>query len=295
VQDVAEVVDGYEDLNRIAELNGIPVLRLEIQKQSGANTVAVADRVREEVDLINKSRKDVRLTVVSDQSEFISKSINNVKNSAIWGSLLAIVVLYLFLRNGSTTFIIALSIPISIIATFALLFFNDLTLNQMTFGGLALGVGLIVDNAIVVLENIIRQREENNRSLKEAASVGTREVAGAIIASTLTTSVIFLPLVFARTTTAALFQSLALVVVFAIACSLLVALTLVPMMASRFLTIDAGTGDATGDASKSWFQRAFAALENRYADAIRSALNHRVRHNGGIAKRGLGPLALRFH
>ena len=275
VEDVAEVVDGYEDLDRIAELNGIPVLQLEIQKQSGANTVAVADRVREEVERMNESRSDVRLTIVSDQSEFIRKSINNVKNAAIWGSLLAILVLYLFLRNGSTTFIIALSIPISIIATFGLLFFNDLTLNQMTFGGLALGVGLIVDNAIVVLENIIRQREEKGLSLKEAASVGTREVAGAIIASTLTTSVIFLPLVFARTTTAALFQSLALVVVFAIVCSLLVALTLVPMMASRFLTVEAGEGDATGDASKSWFQRAFAALENRYANAIRSVLTRR--------------------
>lgn len=275
VEDVAEVADSYEDLNRIAELNGVPVLRLEIQKQSGANTVSVADRVRTEVERINASRNDVKLTVVSDQSEFISKSINNVKNSAIWGSLLAILVLYVFLRNGSTTFIIALSIPVSIIATFGLLFFNDLTLNQMTFGGLALGVGLIVDNAIVVLENIIRQREENGLGLKEAASVGTREVAGAIVASTLTTSVIFLPLVFARTTTAALFQSLALVVVFAIVCSLLVALTLVPMMASRFLTVEAGDGDATADASKSWFQRAFAKLENRYSDVIRSVLTRR--------------------
>ncbi|MEF8939396.1 MAG: efflux RND transporter permease subunit [Salinivenus sp.] len=275
VQDVAEVVDGYEDLGRIAELNGIPVLRLDIQKQSGANTVSVANRVRAEVERVNQTRSDVRLTVVSDQSQFIRKSINNVQNSAIWGSLLAILVLYLFLRNGSTTFIIALSIPISIIATFGLLFFNDLTLNQMTFGGLALGVGLIVDNAIVVLENIIRQREENGLSLKEAASVGTREVAGAILASTVTTSVIFLPLVFARTTTASLFQSLALVVVFALVCSLLVALTLVPMMASRFLTVAAGEGDATDDASKSWFQRAFATLENKYSDAIRSALRRR--------------------
>ena len=273
VQDVAEVVDGYEDLQRIAELNGVPVVRLEIQKQSGANTVTVAEEIRAEVDRINQNRSDVRLTVVSDQSEFIRKSINNVQNSAIWGSLLAILVLYLFLRNGSTTFIIALSIPISIIATFALLFFNDLTLNQMTFGGLALGVGLIVDNAIVVLENIIRQREENGRSLLEAASVGTREVAGAIVASTLTTSVIFLPLVFARTTTAALFQSLALVVVFALACSLLVALTLVPMMASRFLTVD--PDDETKPKQKSWFQRAFAKLENRYSDLISGALKRR--------------------
>ncbi len=275
VEDVAEVVDGYEDLNRVAELNGIPVVRLEIQKQSGANTVTVAENIRSEVERLNETRSDVNLTVVSDQSEFIRKSINNVQNSAIWGSLLAILVLYLFLRNGSTTFIIALSIPISIIATFALLFFNDLTLNQMTFGGLALGVGLIVDNAIVVLENIIRQREENGRSLKEAASIGTREVAGAIVASTLTTSVIFLPLVFARTTTAALFQSLALVVVFALVCSLLVALTLVPMMASRFLTVDAGEQTIDQDESKSWFQRAFARLENRYSTLIESLLGRR--------------------
>jgi HAE1 family hydrophobic/amphiphilic exporter-1 len=275
VGDVAEVVDGYEDLQRIAELNGVPVIRLEIQKQSGANTVTVADAIRAEVDRINETRSDVRLTVVSDQSEFIRKSINNVQNSAIWGSLLAILVLYLFLRNGSTTFIIALSIPISIIATFALLFFNDLTLNQMTFGGLALGVGLIVDNAIVVLENIIRRREEDGLSLIEAASVGTREVAGAIIASTLTTSVIFLPLVFARTTTAALFQSLALVVVFALACSLLVALTLVPMMASRFLTVDPDEDPSDEGAHKSWFQRAFERLEQRYSRIIRTILSRR--------------------
>ncbi|NBB74284.1 MAG: AcrB/AcrD/AcrF family protein [Bacteroidetes bacterium] len=275
VEDVAQVTDGYEDVQRIAELNGIPVIRLEIQKQSGANTVTVADAIRAEVDRVNETRSDVRLTVVSDQSEFIRKSINNVQNSAIWGSLLAILVLYLFLRNGSTTFIIALSIPISIIATFGLLFFNDLTLNQMTFGGLALGVGLIVDNAIVVLENIIRRREEEGLSLIEAASVGTREVAGAIVASTLTTSVIFLPLVFARTTTAALFQSLALVVVFALACSLLVALTLVPMMASRFLTVDTDAEKTEAGTSKPWFQRAFARLEQRYSRTIRAALSYR--------------------
>ncbi|PSQ94461.1 MAG: AcrB/AcrD/AcrF family protein, partial [Bacteroidetes bacterium QH_2_63_10] len=234
---------------------------------------------------------DVRLTVVSDQSEFIRKSINNVQNSAIWGSLLAILVLYLFLRNGSTTFIIALSIPISIIATFGLLFFNDLTLNQMTFGGLALGVGLIVDNAIVVLENIVRQREENGLSLKKAASIGTREVAGAIVASTLTTSVIFLPLAFARTTTAALFQSLALVVVFALVCSLLVALTLVPMMASRFMTIDADGGTDVNE-SKSWFQRAFTRLENRYSLLIERALKRRWLVFGATTVLLVGTLAL---
>ena len=292
VSDVAEVVDGYEDLQRITELNGVPAVRLEIQKQSGANTVTVAENIREVVSRINATRSDVKLTVVSDQSEFIRQSINNVQNSAIWGSLLAILVLYLFLRNGSTTFIVALSIPISIIATFALLFFNGLSLNQMTFGGLALGVGLIVDNAIVVLENIIRQREENGRSLREAASIGTREVAGAIVASTLTTSVIFLPLVFARTTTAALFQSLALVVVFALVCSLLVALTLVPMLSSRFLTVDAGEETAERDTSKSWFQRAFARLENRYSDFIDYTLGRRWIVFGATAVLLVGSVAL---
>ena len=289
VRDVATVVDGYEDLRRITELNGIPVVRFGIQKQSGANTVTVADEIRAEVERVNASREDVRLTVVGDQSQFIRQSINNVQNAAIWGSLLAILVLYLFLRNGSTTFIIALSIPISIIATFALLFFNDLTLNQMTFGGLALGVGLIVDNAIVVLENIIRQREENGRSLIEAAHVGTQEVAGAIVASTLTTSVIFLPLVFARTTSAALFQSLALVVVFALACSLFVALTLVPMLASRFLTVEAKQAQSS---EKSWFQRAFADLETRYFTFIEAALQRRGLVFSATGALLLGALAL---
>ncbi|MDZ7694801.1 MAG: efflux RND transporter permease subunit [Balneolaceae bacterium] len=174
-----------------------------------------------------------------DQSEFIQNSIDNVQSSAIWGGLLAIFILYLFLRNGSSTFIIALSIPISIIATFALLYFNGLTLNQMSFGGLALGVGLIVDNAIVVLENIIRLREEEGKDLETSSLVGTKEVGGAIIASTLTTSVIFLPVVFMQTITGIIFQELALVVVFSLICSLFVALTLVPMLCSKFLTIKA--------------------------------------------------------
>ncbi|WP_228702766.1 efflux RND transporter permease subunit [Salisaeta longa] len=289
VSDVADVIDGYEDIRRLAELNNVPIVRMSIQKQSNANTVSVANEVRAAVERINAGRNDLTLTVISDQSEFIQKSINNVKSSAIWGSLLALLVLYLFLRNGSTTFIIATAIPISIIATFGLLYFGGLTLNQMTFGGLALGVGMIVDNAIVVLENIVRQREENGRSLKESARIGTREVAGAVIASTLTTSVIFLPLVFARTTSAALFQALALVVVFALFCSLLVALTLVPMLASRFLSVSSG-GEAQQDPSA--FQRLFRRLENRYKSVIRWALQHRTTVFGTTAVLLVGAVVL---
>jgi HAE1 family hydrophobic/amphiphilic exporter-1 len=160
-----------------------------------------------------------------------------VRSAGLWGSLLAVLTLYFFLRNRSSTVIIAMAIPISVISSFGLLYFAGLTLNQMTFGGLALGVGLMVDNAIVVLESIVRKREEEDMVPLKAAEVGAVEVAGAIVASTLTTSVIFLPVVFTSTTSGALFQALALVVVFALLCSLVVALTLVPMLASRFLRL----------------------------------------------------------
>ncbi len=236
VRDVAQIVDGYEDVTSLAEVNGVPVVRLQIQKQSGANTVEVAALVRDEVQRVNRERSDLQLSVLSDQSDFIRQSIDNVSRSALYGGLLAIAILYLFLRNHSATLIIALAIPVSVIAAFGLLYFAGLTLNQMTFGGLALGIGLIVDNAIVVIENIVRQRQAG-RSREEAARVGTREVAGAVVAATLTTCVILLPVVFMRTTSGQLFQTLALVVVFALACSLLIALTLVPMLASRFLSI----------------------------------------------------------
>lgn len=272
VRDVAEVVDGFEDVNRIVQIDGRPMVRLGIRKQSGANTVAVAEQVREVMDRINNERDDIELLMVIDQSDFIQNSIDNVKQSALFGGLLAIFILYLFLRNGSTTFIIALSIPISIIATFGLLYFNGLTLNQMSFGGLALGIGLIVDNAIVVLENIVRLRE-GRHSLEESALTGTRQVAGAIVASTLTTSVIFLPVVFMQTVSSMLFSELALVVVFALLCSLLVALTLVPMLASRYLTIPAG-GRAGQDR---WARlgRFFEQTEERYEGFLRAAMKNK--------------------
>lgn len=271
VKDVAEVSFGYEDLDRMVTIDGKPMVRFGIRKQTGANTVAVAEEIRKEVDRINAERTDLNLFVTVDQSQFIQSSINNVQNSALWGALLAIFVLYIFFRNGSSTFIIAVAIPISIIATFGLLYFSGLTLNQMSFGGLALGVGLIVDNAIVVLENIIRQREKNGEDLEASALIGTKQVAGAIIASTLTTSVIFLPVVFMQTVSGLLFKQLALVVVFALVCSLFVALTLVPMLSSKFLTI---TKDSSKK-KKSRFQRFFEWLEYRYGKVIGNTLESR--------------------
>jgi HAE1 family hydrophobic/amphiphilic exporter-1 len=267
VEDLAEVVDGYEDVRYLKEINGAPAVSVSIQKQSGANTVAVADAILREVARINDERDDLHLAIVSDQSEFIRQSISSVRSSAVWGSLLAIVVLYAFLRRKSSTAIVAVSIPISVISTFGLLYFGGLTLNQMTFGGLALGVGLIVDNAIVVLESIVRKREEQGLSADDASRVGAGEVTGAIVASTLTTCAIFLPLVFARTTSGALFQALALVVVFALACSLVVALTLVPMLAARFLRLSRGDR-----VRRAGFVR---ALEAWYVARLRAAIGRR--------------------
>lgn len=274
VQDVAEVVDGYEDIYRLVQVDGQPMIRLGVRKQSGANTVAVAEKARAVMEQVNRERNDLELLMVIDQSDFIKNSIKNVQDSAIWGGLLAIFILYLFLRNGSTTFIIALSIPISIIATFGLLYFNNLTLNQMSFGGLALGIGLIVDNAIVVLENIVRQRERGE-GLEGSALIGTRQVAGAIIASTLTTLVIFLPVVFMQTVSGSLFKELALVVVFALLCSLLVALTLIPMLSSRFLTVQPGSERNHHKYLSRvgiWFQR----LEDAYSGWLEKAIRHRA-------------------
>lgn len=274
VRDVAEVVDGYQDLNRLVQIDGRPMVRLGVRKQSGANTVAVAEKARAVMEQINRERNDLELFMVIDQSEFIQNSIDNVKQSAIWGGLLAIFILYIFLRNGSTTFIIALSIPISIVATFGLLYFNRLTLNQMSFGGLALGIGMIVDNAIVVLENMVRMRE-NRRNLEESALTGTRQVTGAIIASTLTTIVIFLPVLFMQTVSGMLFRELALVVVFALLCSLFVALTLVPMLGSRFLTVK--EGEHTTDNPRSRLGRWFLKLENAYSRSLETAIRRRKR------------------
>jgi hydrophobic/amphiphilic exporter-1 (mainly G- bacteria), HAE1 family len=265
VRDVAEVRDDHADVLNLAEVNGVPSVSLSIQKQSGANTVSVADAVRREVERVNAEHDDLHLTVLSDQSDFIRQSIAAVRDSALWGSLLAIVVLYLFLRSRSSTLIIALSIPISVVSSFALLYFAGLTLNQMTFGGLALGVGMIVDNAIVVLESIVRKREEEGAGAALAAQAGSSDVAGAIVASTLTTCVVFIPVAFTRTTSGALFQSLALVVVFALACSLLVALTLVPMLASRFMRVSRtpARGGPRGP---------MARLERAYVARLRGAL-----------------------
>jgi len=272
---VAEVKDTYEKLTRIIRVNGGRGIRMAIRKQADANTVEVSKAILAEIDAVNEALPQIHVVPVINQGNFIERSIANVARSVLYGGGLAVIVLLFFLRNVRSTTVISLAIPISIVATFALLYGGGFTLNLMTLGGLALGVGMMVDSSIVVLENIFRHRDELGEASPVAAEKGAREVAGAIVASTLTTLVVFLPLVFVRGVSGVLFQELAYVIVFSLVCSLLVSLSLVPMLASKLLTSDTrsvGSGRVARLAEAAEVR--FTRLDTAYRDLLARALHH---------------------
>lgn len=260
LQDIADVNWASKEPDDAVLLDGKPAIGMTFYRSAESNTVAVARAIRDEFDVIEgrkkEERKEVRgraawnaaneqvegtllppgsrIVVASDLSEFIQGAIDEVRSNAIVGGLLAVGILLVFLRDTRTTLIIAISIPVSIVATFNLMYFQGLTLNLMTLGGLALGTGMLVDNAIVVLENIFRLRQEGKDPV-EAAREGTRTVSAAIIASTLTTVVVFLPVVYVKGIAGLLFKEQALTVGYSLLASLVVALLLIPMLASKFL------------------------------------------------------------
>jgi HAE1 family hydrophobic/amphiphilic exporter-1 len=278
LREIATIEDSWQKITRIVRVNGQPGIRLSVNKQSGKNTVEVAQGALKELDNINRDIPQIKIIPIVDTSDYIERSIKNVGSSAIFGGILAVFTLLVFLRNFRSTVIIATAIPVSIIATFALLYFGGFTLNIMTLGGLALGIGMLVDNAIVVLENIFRIRE-SGEPLECAAIHGTEEVTSAIIASTLTTMVVFLPLVFIRGMSGVMFKQLSIVVAFSLLCSLGAALTLVPMLSVRVLP--SASGDKTGKISlgRRVFEisgRFFQRLENNYKKLLHISLNHRA-------------------
>jgi HAE1 family hydrophobic/amphiphilic exporter-1 len=233
LKDIAQVIDGEKERTDITRINNNEAIELAIYKEGDANTVTVAKAVNAKLAMVEETLpEELTFTVIYDQSEFIVNAVDEVKSAAIIGGLLAMLILYLFLGNFFNTIIISLAIPISIIATFNLMFANDISLNIMSLGGIALAVGLLVDNAIVVLENIARYREKG-ASIIDAAIKGTDEVSGAVIASTLTTLAVFFPLAFVTGFAGQLFSDQAMTVTFALLASLVVALTLIPMLASR--------------------------------------------------------------
>jgi len=234
LRDVANVYNGYKDNNIDVKIDKYDAVVIAVQKQSGTNTVQIAKKIEKKIDSLSVSLpKDVKIIKVFTSSDFIKKAITNVWQVALIGGILAIIVLFAFLKNLPTTLIISVSIPLSIIITFVFMYFFGLTLNMLSLGGLALGIGMLVDNSIVVIENIYRYREYGSKPL-EAAKLGTKEMANAIIASTITTVAVFLPMVlFIKGMASELFKDLAFTVTFSLLSSLLVALTIIPMLSSR--------------------------------------------------------------
>lgn len=239
LKDIATVESAYKDRDVVTRFNGSEGIEVAIYKEGDANAVNVAQKVANRLSEINNNLpENYTLSEIYDQSVFIKQAIDNVKSAAVMGGILAMLVLYLFLKDFWATVIISVSIPVSVIATFNLMYANDISLNMMSLGGIALAVGLLVDNSIVVLENIDRHKklkgaESETLAENSAASEGTKEVSGAIVASTLTTMAVFVPLIFVEGIAGQLFKDQALTVSFALAASLVVALTLIPAMAHK--------------------------------------------------------------
>ncbi len=277
VGEVARVVDGQKEATQYSRVNGQPALTMYVMKQSGANTVSTSQNVRQALTEMEKELPGVKFNILVDQADFIEQAINNIVQNIIIGGILAVFILWFFLRNFRSTLIIATAIPISILATFVLLYFGGETLNLITMGGLALGIGLIVDNAIVVLENIYRHRQEG-LDLKEAAKIGTDEVGGAVIASTLTIMAVFLPIIFTGGMAAEIFQPMSWTVAFSIFASLAVALTLVPLMSSRWLQLEEAT-QKEGFLARYYgtSERWFTGMDNAYRRLLAWSLSHRRR------------------
>ena len=276
LRDLAEVKDTTEDLRSFQRINGKPGVRLQVAKQSGKNTVAIADSVKAEIERTNREVPSVRLTLLDDQSKYIRESIGAVREAVFLGAFLVIAIIFIFLRDWRATVIICTSIPISIVGTFALLYFAGYTLNTMTFGGLALGVGMIVDASIVVLENTFRHMEMG-KSRMQAAIDGSEEVWSAILASTLTHVAVFVPLLFLSGVSSILFVQLSVVVMFSLSMSLFVAVTVVPVLSSRMLQLPKPEHERTGITGKlfNWSERGFVALDDFYRGILHRCLHHR--------------------
>jgi HAE1 family hydrophobic/amphiphilic exporter-1 len=276
LRDIAEVKDTTEQRRSFMRINGRPGVQLQVQKQSGKNTVEVAHKVKEEVERVNREVPGIKMIVMQDNSLFIERAIANVQEHALIGGVLVILIIFAFLRDFRSTLIVSTSIPVSVIGTFALLYFGGFTLNTMTFGGLALGIGMIVDAAIVVLENTHRHLHMGKDRLT-AAIDGSEEVWSAILASTLTHIAVFVPLLFLSGTASILFTQLSVVVMFSLVMSLFVAVTIVPVLCSRWLHTPDEEREAKGlMASLYRVSEVFLEhMDEAYRKTIHVALNHR--------------------
>ncbi len=292
LSEVARVRRGHKERELITRIDGRESVEVAVYKEGGTNTVAVSDAVRAAVGEVAERLRQLdprlELTLVGDQARYIRQSVQEVLRTAVYGGLLAVLVLYLFLASWRTTLIIGAAIPISVVATFFLMYVSGISLNIMSLGGLTLGIGLLVDNSIVVLEAIQRRRDDGLGAV-DAAREGTSEVARAVVASTLTTICVFVPIVFVEGIAGQLFGDQALTVTYSLVVSLVVALTLIPMMASRGGPRPAPPvgrgGEATGDGR---LVAVTAATLRGLGRAGRAAAGPPAAAVGALAKRLLG-------
>lgn len=280
LEEIAHVEKTFKEDQTIAKMDGQPSLSIDISKKSDGNTVAVANNIDKTLEEIKPLLPEgVSIEPVYDLSIYIRQAINNVVGNMEIGGILATAILLLFLRNIRATIVIAVAMPIAIISTFTLLYFTGETLNMLTLGGLALGIGMMVDSSIVILENIYRYREEGY-GLKEAAVEGAKEVSGAVVASTLTTVVVFIPIVFVQGMAAEIFRPLAITITFSLLASLITAILLVPMLSAQFLK---NVGQETVQGRRkygvynltAWFERFMNKVTEGYRNSIKWSLFHR--------------------
>lgn len=298
--DVATIKDSHEERRVFTRLNGRPAVALSITKQSGANTISTAKSVHEKIELAKKLYPELKFGLVRDQSEYITNSITHLRDSAVIGGVLAVLVLLFFLRNFRSTLVVALSIPISIISTFSLVYLFGYTINTMSLGGLALATGLIVDDAVVVLENIFRHIERDKKSAEEAAVSGTNEILSAVIASTWTVMVVFLPLLLIKGQAGQMYAQFALVVIFSLLVSLIDAMTIVPMLSARLISGEAhhesinGLGERQGIVMRAFRKcgQWLTALDAAYRTGLAWAVHHRVKTVGIAVAVTIGGLFL---
>lgn len=264
LSDVAEVKVVNNADETYAKINGKPGVMLSIQKQTGYSTGDVSHRVQNKLEELKKEYKNIKVVNLMDQGIYIDMIVDSVLDNLIYGAILAILILLVFLKSIRPTFVIACSIPISIMAAIVAMYFSGVTLNIISLSGLALGVGMLVDNSIVVIENIYRMRNEEGASAKTAAIEGARQVSGAILASTLTTVCVFLPIVFTKGITRQLFVDMGLTIAYSLMASFLVALTIVPMMS-------AGVLRKTEEKETKFFGK----IRNIYGNILEKALDHK--------------------
>ena len=264
LSEVADIFTVDNSGSMYSKVNGNDAITLQIQKQTEYSTADIAKSVRKKIEDIKAKNEGVEIVPLLDQGKYVDMVVKSIALNLVWGGALAILILFLFLRDFKPTIIVGFAIPISLITAFVMMYFSKITLNIISMGGLALGVGMLVDNSIVVIENIYRMRNEG-KSATEAAVKGASQVAGAIMASTLTTVAVFLPIVFTKGLTRQIFTDMGLTIAYSLIASLIIALTLVPMMSSKMLVKNIKED-----------HKVFNAIKANYTKLLKFSLKHKL-------------------